>query len=240
MANNDLPPSAGEDPFAQALALASPRPGERVLDLSGRAGLIALKVASVAAVVEAMQPDDELAEEGRRLARTVGTPNVFFRAGPIHRLPFDSGQFDLVIWCLGLAQQPRPLGTMAEIARVLNPGGRLVLQEIMAFGHPPLDLKIWELERRRNPGHLLYYTEEEIEGMLSLAKLQVAKKSQSGMTQDFAYWAEGGDVTPEEAGQMRQTFFTLPPADQDRIDLALSDGRISFVYPVLTVLAVPA
>ena len=46
-------------------------------------------------------------------------------------------------------------------------------------------------------------------------------------------------MTPEEAGQMRQTFFTLPPADQDRIDLALSDGRISFVYPVLTVLAVP-
>lgn len=239
MVNNDLPAATGEDPFAQALALASPRPGDRVLDLSGRAGLIALKAASVAAVVEAMQPDDELAEEGRRLAQTMSTSNMFFHAGPLHRLPFDSGQFDLVIWCLGLAQQPRPLGTMAEIGRVLSPDGRLVLQEIMAFGHPPLDLKIWELERRRNPGHLLYYTEEEVDGMLALAGLQVAQKCQSGMTQDFGYWADGGGMSPEEAGQMRQTFFTLPPADQDRIDLALSDGRISFVYPVLTVLAVP-
>ena len=240
MVNNDLPAGTGEDPFAEALALASPRSGDRVLDLSGRAGLIALKVASVASVVEAMQPDDELAEEGRRLAQTMNTSNVFFHAGPLHRLPFDSGQLDLVIWCLGLAQQPRPLGTMAEIARVLSPGGRLVVQEIMAFGHPPLDLKIWELERRRNPGHFLYYTEEEVEGMLSLTKFQVSEKIQGRMTQDFAYWADGGNMAPEEAEQMRQTFFTLPPADQDRIDLALSDGRISFVYPVLTVLAIPA
>jgi hypothetical protein len=60
------------------------------------------------------------------------------------------------------------------------------------------------------------------------------------VTQDFAYWIDGEVTTPEEAGEMRQTFFTLPPPDQDRLDLALSDGRISFAYPVFTILATRA
>jgi SAM-dependent methyltransferase len=240
VASDDLSTGPLENPLAQALALAAPHPGERVLDLSGHAGLVALKLAESAASVEVIQPHQELAEEGRRLARSMHTTNLYFHTGPLHVLPFDSGQFQLVVWCRGLAREPRPLGTLAEIARVLQRAGRLVLQEVMAFGHPPLDLKIWELERRRDPAHLLYYTEGELEDMLSLSGFTMTRRERGSMTQDFGYWASGTDMTEEESAEMRRTFFTLPPGDQDRIDLALSDGQISFAYPVTTVLARPS
>jgi len=229
--------SSEQEPLAQALGLAAPQPGERVLDLSGRAGTIALQVAVTAASVEAVQPDADLAAEGRRLAVAMGRDNVYFHAGPLHGLPFDRGQFDLVLCCLTLAQESGPVAALTEIQRVLRPGGRLVLQEVTAFAYPSLDLKIWELERRRNPRHVVYYTEEQLRALLELGGLGAAIEEHCGMTQDFDYWADTGRVASEEAAALKRVFFNLPLVDQDRLDLALGDGRISFTYPVTTVLA---
>ena len=226
-----------QEPLAQAIGLAAPQAGERVLDLSGRAGTIALQVAITAASVEAVQPDADLAAEGRRLAVAMGRDNVYFHAGPLHSLPFDRGQFDLVLCCLILAQEPRPVAALTEIRRVLRPEGRLVLQEVTAFDHASLDLKIWELERRRNSRHLLYYTEEQLHALLGLSGLEAETEGHSGMTQDFDYWADTGRVSAEEAAMLKRVFFNLPLADQDRLDLALGDERISFTYPVTTILA---
>lgn len=229
--------SSEQEPLAQAIGLAAPQAGERVLDLSGRAGAMALQVAATAASVEAVQPDPDLAAEGRRLAVAMGRDNIYFHAGPLHNLPFDRGQFDLVLFCLTLAQEARPVAALVEIQRVLRPTGRLVLQEVTAFGHSPLDLKVWELERMRNPRHTLFYTEEQLRALLGLAGLEAQAERRSGMTQDFDYWADTGTVSPDEAAALKQVFFNLPLADQDRLDLALGDGRISFTYPVTTVLA---
>jgi len=208
-----------------------------VLDLSGRAGIIALQLAATAASVEAVQPDADLAAEGRRLAVAIGRDNIYFHAVPLHSLPFDRGQFDLVLCCLTLAQEPRPVAALTEMRRVLRSGGRVVVQEVTAFGHPSLDLKVWELERRRNPRHLLYYTEDQFYALLELAGLESETTEHSGMTQDFDYWADTGKVSVEEAGALKRVFFNLPLADQDRLDLVLGDDRISFTYPVTTVLA---
>jgi len=196
-----------------------------------------LQVAATAASVEAVQLDAELASEGRRLAVAMGRQNVYFHAGPLHDLPFDRGQFDLALWCMGLAHEPRPLATLAEVRRVLRPGGRLVLQDVTAFGHALLDLKIWELERRRNARHLLYYTRDELGALLSLTDLRVEREERTGMTQDFDYWADTASIPLEESAGLKRVFFNLALDDQDRLDLVLGDGRISFTYPVTTLSA---
>jgi ubiquinone/menaquinone biosynthesis C-methylase UbiE len=171
------------------------------------------------------------------LAVAMGRDNVYFHAGPLHSLPFDRGQFDLVLCCLILAQEPRPVAALTEIRRVLRPGGRLVLQEVTAFDHPSLDLKIWELERSRNPRHLLYYTGGQLYALLGLSGLEAETEEHSGMTQDFNYWADTGRLSGEEAAMLKRVFLNLPLSDQDRLDLALGDEHISFTYPVTTVLA---
>lgn len=224
------------DPAAVAVELGRPQEGERVLDLSGRAGSLALRVASTAASVEALQPDEELLEEGRRLAATLGRSNVYFHAGRPSLLPFDEAQFDLAFWCLGLSRERFPTAALREVGRVLAPDGRLVLQDVTAFGRPTIDLKLWELERARIPDHLLFYTEEQIEVLVAEAGLQVVDRTYSSLTLDFDYWAESVETGPEELVRLKQVFFNLPLEDQDGLDLALADGRISFSYPILSLL----
>jgi SAM-dependent methyltransferase len=228
--------SSERAPLAQAVELAGLQPGERVLDLSGRAGSIALQVASVAASVESVQPEEGLAAEGQRLADMLGRENVYFHHVPLDRLPFDPGQFDLVFWCLTLAQAPLPLHTVAEIARVLRPGGRLVLQEVTAFGRADLDLRIAELERRRNCRHVAFYTEEEVRALLEAPGLSVSRMERTSLTQHFDYWVDTAVVTPEEVEELRRVFFTLSLADQALLDLSLADEHVSFTYPVTTLL----
>ena len=225
----------GDDPLAQAFALADPQPHERVLDLSGRVGAVALGLSESVHSIEIVQPAADLVEEGRRLAVSMGRRNLYFHEGDPWSLPFDDDQFDLCLWCLGLCRTERPLATLGEIGRVLAPGGRLVLQDVVAFGSPALDLKLWELERRRDPSFTLFYDERQVDAMLeSVSGLQVVLREHVGVTRDFAYWADVTD--PTGLDDLKRVFFSLPPADQDRLDLALADGRISFAYQALTLL----
>lgn len=226
-----------EGPLTLAVRLAAAGAGERVLDLSGRAGSVASQVAETAASVEAVQPSAEFAEEGRRLARSMGRDNVFFHSGSLERLPFDSGQFDVVLLCGALARERRPMATLIEARRVLTPTGRLVLQEVVAFGDPALDLRIWEMERRRDPAFMLFYGRDELLALTDSAGLRVEEEVGSVLTQDFGYWAGSPDDGGSLVAASKSLFFSLAPALQERLDLALADGRISFTYQLVTLRA---
>jgi ArsR family transcriptional regulator len=82
--------------------------------------------------------------------------NVDVREGDMHALPFAAGEFDLVVLMHALTYAARPAQAVAEAARVLRSGGRLLLSSLAkhehrvvveAYGHVNLGLSAKELRR---------------------------------------------------------------------------------------------
>jgi SAM-dependent methyltransferase len=61
--------------------------------------------------------------------------NVEVREGDMHALPFDDASFDLVVLMHALTYAARPAQAVAEAARVLRPGGRLLLSSLASHQH---------------------------------------------------------------------------------------------------------
>ena len=82
--------------------------------------------------------------------------NVEVREGDMHALPFAAGEFDLVVLMHALTYADKPAQAVAEAARVLRPGGRLLLSSLArhehqnvveAYGHTNLGFSEKDLRR---------------------------------------------------------------------------------------------
>ena len=123
---------------AYTVAVANLRPGDKVLDIAGGTGdlarAFAKKVGASGTVVhtdinEAMlrQGRDRLLDEGLVLPTTICDAES---------LPFASASFDLVSVAFGLRNMTHKDRALAEMARVLKPGGRLLVLEFSKVAKP--------------------------------------------------------------------------------------------------------
>jgi len=73
--------------------------------------------------------------------------DVDLREGDAEHLPFEDGSFDTVVCSLSLCTIPSPQAAVAEMRRVLAPGGRLLLLDHIGSTWPPIYAAQWLVER---------------------------------------------------------------------------------------------
>ena len=132
-----------------------------VADLGAGEGASALLLAQRAKKVIAVDSSAKMIEVGREQALRHGVKNIDYRLGDMEEIPIGDGEVDLVFFSQSLHHALHPELALAEAARILVPGGRIVILDLVRHR--------FEQARELYADEWLGFSESDLESMLQNA-----------------------------------------------------------------------
>ncbi|KHK55741.1 SAM-dependent methlyltransferase [Ralstonia sp. A12] len=215
-------------------ALAQSMPHAKVLDLGCGGGHVSFAMAPhVAALVAADLSEDMLAVVAAEAAKH-GIKQLHTQAARAEHLPFDDGAFDIVATRFSAHHWYDVRAGLAEARRVLKPGGKLVIVDIIAPETPLLDTLLQTAEVLRDASHVRDYRVSEWQAMLTEAGFQPGTPRTWKLTMSFDSWIARirtpqvradaiRDLFDRAADEARQ-YFAVAPDHSFAIDAMLIEA----------------
>ncbi len=105
-----------------------------IADLGAGEGTLALMLAQRAERVIAVDSSRKMVDYGAGLAEKHGVKNLEYRLGDLEELPLEAGEVDLSLLHQSLHHALHPVKAIEEAARILKPGGRIVVIDLLKHG----------------------------------------------------------------------------------------------------------
>jgi ubiquinone/menaquinone biosynthesis C-methylase UbiE len=201
--------AAGDD-LDRLLTLAAPEPQWIALDIATGGGHTAIALAPYVSRMVALDLTPEMLGAAEEHAGERGVPGIDFVLGDAELLPFDSGTFDLVTCRIAAHHFPRVGVFLAEVARVLVPGGRFVLQDQCVPNVAIAGAYVNVFERLRDPSHACAYSEEAWTTLIERAGMLVDASERFEKRHTLDQWAAMQSVSDEDVIRLHELIDEAP------------------------------
>jgi len=183
----------------------------RALDLGCGAGHAAFALArGGAASLIAYDLSEQMLAVVEHEAQARGHSQITIRRGAAEQLPFADASFELIVSRYSAHHWPSVPAAVAEMVRVLQPGGTLVAIDVVAPEAALLDTTLQTIELLRDMSHVRDYRESEWRSMLNLPQLEAASSERWKLPLEFDSWVQRIATPARRVAALRAVFDDLP------------------------------
>ena len=179
--------AAGPD-LAWLVEALEPAPGQPILDLGCGAGHAGFAAAAAGAAVTAVDTSERMLETTRLLAQERALEGYLAVWADVGTLPFPPASFDGAVSRYSAHHWPDVAAAMREAARVVRPGGRVVVIDTVAPEDPALDTLVNTLELLRDKTHGRNLCLDEWRGAFAGAGLEVVTERRWPVVLETVSW----------------------------------------------------
>jgi SAM-dependent methyltransferase len=167
-------------------------PDQRWLEVACGPGLIARAIAPRVRSVHGVDLTAAMVELARAEAARVGAANARFSLGDATRLDLPDASYDGAVTRFSLHHIPLPGRCLVEMARVVRPGGLVVLADGVASEDGAATAWHQEIERLRDPSHWAHLTVARVRSLARAAGLDPVEERIVPLALDSVEWLERG------------------------------------------------
>jgi SAM-dependent methyltransferase len=197
-----------------------------VLDIATGGGHTALAFAPFTPSVVAADITVPMVRAARDFVAGSGAPGVRFLGADVEALPFRDRSFGTVTCRTAAHHFPALLPALREVARVLRPGGSLLVEDIMGHDDEEPAAFMLEVERRRDPSHVRSFRQIEWTAFLRAAGLTVMDEVIMPKVRTWEDWTRRSRMAPAAKAELEAFVLAAPAACRAAFDFRIEDGRI--------------
>ncbi len=198
----------------------------RALDIATGGGHTALAFAGFTPSVIATDLTEAMLRAARGHAAGRGMASIGYLAADVEELPFRGGSFGVVTCRQAAHHFPAVPVALGQIARVLEPGGALLLQDILGHEDEQCAAFILDVEKRRDPSHVRSVPRREWESLLRSAGLTVVDEAVETKVRPWGEWTGRMRMTPEARAALDRFVLRAPARCREAFGFVIDDGRI--------------
>ena len=208
---------------------------ELVVDVATGTGHTAFALAPYAHEVIAIDLTVPMLEAARQMAQERNVTTIRFVEGDAHALPLADGSADVVTCRQSAHHFINAAQAVREWARILKPGGKVILIDSIAAEDAAMDDYLHEIEVLRDPSHVRNHSVSAWLAMMKAAGFDARTQRIWGIHLDVPTWTQRMRTPQEKVERILHLFSTATPEVRDYLHIENADGVYSFDLPAVLI-----
>ena len=213
------------------LAMAEASQADRVLDVACGPGFIAMAFAEVCAEVVGVDATDSFLQMAREESKRRNLQNLRFVEGDVTQMEFEDNAFDIAVCRAAFHHFPDPASVLHEMKRVVRPGGRLLVMDMLASEDPDKAAYHQRLEVLCDPTHAKALSPSAFESLFTNCGITITAQHDGQSKYAVEEWIAHGGPTETDAETLRALLRACLDQDHAGIPVWEEDDTLMMAHP---------